>query len=199
MTGIKYDFNFLAGIYLDNELLLNNFTMNLYIDVESKNPEEQSIAFNRIDFIMQEIIENGIFVVEEDKETIELYDAIGLKVLTLDKAGSHDQIILMTITDKLNAITENALTIYKSTLSSKKGGYIEYIYWTSVQKSSDSPLISNDPAKWWNDKTLQCTGIHNADDTDIQKEITWATIKMDWPNDPKDTKDDSDNIVTLPQ
>jgi len=200
MTGIKYDYSFIAGFYRsDQGLVMNEYKFKFDLTVEANSPEEQNTAFNRMDFFIQEVVENSIFVSKDEEDVIEAFDMIGMDLLILDSTLASDQIVLLTITDKLNAITDDAITIFESSICSRKGGYVEYIYWTKTPGIKEDSLISKDKKHWWNNPTIKYMDSEN-DEADIKKELTWKAVNLEWPvTDIKEDKEsnNTDNIVTL--
>lgn len=181
MTSVKYDYNFLAGIYVDGELHFNSYTLNLHLYIRTLSQVDQQIAFNRMDHAIHEITTDSVFVDESDTDTIEKLTGVDINVITIPDPGPIDQILHMVLISKLNAITEDKIGIFESELSSSRGGWIRYVHYSSeeLKEIEDGEMISNDPRKWWNDKTPRFVPL--GETTDLFKQSnTWRDLDLHW-------------------
>ena len=194
MTSVQYEHSFLAGFF-DSEtgINFNNYTLSLTLSIQTTDNTNQDVAFDRIDFVFREVLDNAIFIDENEEEVISVLDSIGMNVLTLNKPGPVDNIIQITIVDKLNAITEDVLTIYESQLHSIKGGYIKYNYF--VDKRTTGNYISDDKEKWWNKKEPIFVTTTN-EECDFKEIHFWDEMNMGWKTEKEEDK--TPNIVKMP-
>ena len=146
MTGIKYNFNFLAMVHTEERLYCNNYDLKLHLTVNTDSEFDQETAFRRMDLFMYEIISNGVFVQEGNPELLEMYLKMGIPAIAIQEPGPIDHMILMTLVTKLNTISEEAVIIYNGELSSTLGQGVEYVYFVDGEEI----VLSGLDTKWWN-------------------------------------------------
>ena len=83
ITRIERDIFFVAGIHFDDTYFINTYDFTLSMLVETDIPKEHTIALERLDFFIKNIISNSVFVNEEDHEAIEKYCNAGMSIVTL--------------------------------------------------------------------------------------------------------------------
>ncbi len=178
MSRIKNDYDFLAGIYF-NGLHFNKYRMilNLYTDTDS--PQDQNIAFDRINYFLQEVVQCSVFVASDEEAIIAKYQAAGIPVLIVPAPGPYDQVVQATIVTKLNAILEEMLVITESEISSVSGGYVTHI-WDSEDEEDEIHELINDESEemWW--ASPEPRFISLKDDTEQVLKLTWEKLKLHW-------------------
>jgi len=200
LTSIKYDFNFLAGFYENEEINFNKYNLKLQLYVNTESNYDQQIAFNRMDFVIHDFMTNAVFVEETDIDTIAKLLKADIKVVTVDEPGPIDQILGITLVEKLRLIVEDVLVIFESELESVVGGGVKYIYYPPEEKlPKDQQIISTSAEKWWNSPNPRFT---NKLEIDF-KQLTWKDFSLEWEEEVEEepevkttTKKDS-NIVTM--
>lgn len=143
---IEKEFNFDTAVHIENRFMINTYWMNLKMEVNTEDQHEQNIAINRINYFLAECVENGIFVFEKDKESIEKYSNAGIRVLTLPEEP-FDQIVGIILMAKLNAILEDKLCVIDITFFSKLSGGVKFI-------SPVEEIAEFSGKHWWNDISL---------------------------------------------
>jgi hypothetical protein len=122
---IEKDFDFQAGVYFQNNFVLNTYSITLAIDVNTDSIAEQNVAMERIKYLVYECFESCIFVDEAEAEIIKKYNDVGLKVCTLPDEP-YDQIVALIVILKLNAVCESRLRIEEIVLTSKLSDDIRF-------------------------------------------------------------------------
>ena len=143
-TRIERDFSFQAGVYFQEEFLMNVYTISLYMDVETESIREQNVAMERIKYFLNDCLENSIFVQDTEHKIIEKYNSCGFKVCTVPEEP-YDQIITILLLTKLNSITEGRLVITDITLGSRISDQVKFSY------DIESPRGPLEVAGWWTD------------------------------------------------
>lgn len=192
MTSVKYDYNFLGGMYEDGVMLFNSYSLALHLTIKTLSQIDQTMAFSRMDFMVQEVLSNSVFVDERDTETILRLTEAGLKVLTISEPGPIDQIVHITIINKLNAICEDTIQIFESEFSSARGAWVRYIYYSAPEIEEES-MISTDSKKWWNDPTPRFIPLSESADL-FKQSVSWKELDMHWE---AEEDDDDDNIIVF--
>jgi len=203
MTSIKYDFSFLAGFFTDGEMQLNNYNLHLHLYINTESDIDQQTAFDRMNLMMYDIVDNCIFIEETDCEINMQLGEAGIRVLTIPAPGPIDQIIQVALVDKLNKITEDKLHIFESELSSLRGGYVKYMYFSPEEHDSEMELISSDARKWWNSSSPRFNSSNETKEIVNFMPTLWKTLELEWENEIDDeiiytdSNKKNTNIITM--
>jgi hypothetical protein len=196
-TRIERDFSFQAGVYFENEFLMNVYSISLYMEVETESIREQNVAMERIKYFLNDCLENSIFVKNTEIKTIERYASCGFKVCTVPE-DPYDQIITLMLLTKLNSITEGRLIITDITLGSRISDQVKFTC------DIDNPLGPFEDHGWWTDNgTSICDPIKTTAKKDkivkLFKTPTtdWAEYNLIWKQ--KDNLSKSEIVFTTDQ
>ena len=193
-TRIERDFSFQAGVYFQEEFLMNVYTISLYMDVETESIREQNVAMERIKYFLNDCLENSIFVQDTEHKIIEKYNSCGFKVCTVPEEP-YDQIITILLLTKLNSITEGRLVITDITLGSRISDQVKFSY------DIESPRGPLEVPGWWTDNG---TSISDPVKKSVRKDkivklfktqsTDWAEYNLIWKE--KDPKIKSEIVFT---
>lgn len=193
-TRIERDFSFQAGVYFQEEFLMNVYTISLYMDVETESIREQNVAMERIKYFLNDCLENSIFVQDTEHKIIEKYNSCGFKVCTVPEEP-YDQIITILLLSKLNSITEGRLVITDITLGSRISDQVKFSY------DIESPRGPLEVPGWWTDNG---TSISDPVKKSVRKDkivklfktqsTDWAEYNLIWKE--KDPKIKSEIVFT---
>jgi hypothetical protein len=178
-TRIEREFSFQAGVYFQEEFLMNVYTMTLYMEVETESIREQNVAMERIKYFLNECLENSIFVQDTEQKIIEKYNTCGFKVCTVPEEP-YDQIITLLLLVKLNSITEGRLIITDITLGSRISDKVRF------NCDIESPRGPLEASGWWTDSSTSMSDIKKTLKKDkvvklIKTPSTdWAEFNLVW-------------------
>ena len=178
-TRIEREFSFQAGVYFQEEFLMNLYTLNLYMEVETESIREQNVAMERIKYFLNECLENSIFVQDTEQKIIEKYNTCGFKVCTVPEEP-YDQIITLLLLVKLNSITEGRLIITDITLGSRISDKVRF------NCDIESPRGPLEASGWWTDSSTSMSDIKKTLKKDkvvklIKTPSTdWAEFNLVW-------------------
>jgi hypothetical protein len=183
-TKISKKFYFQSGVHYNGVFVINNYDIELFMDVNTDDMREQNIAIDRINYLFTLCLDNCVFVAEEDIDARKLYAKAGMSVCSLPEEP-FDQIIGAVLLTKLNAITEDKLIITDVKISSKICD--DVIFYISYEE--DFGLLVN-KNKWWNENQ---PNISTADKkstkekiVDLKKDsIDWNTLGLGWKEETK--------------
>jgi hypothetical protein len=161
---IQRDFQFVAGTYIDNEIYLNSYDVEVNFIVESENILEQNIALDRVKYFFIEKLDNALFINEAETDTIEKFVDTGMKVLLLPEEP-YDQIVGILLLTKMNAITESRLVVTDIVITSRMSDGVSYMH--SVDENSGPFMLKG----WWADSGPNTT-------TRILKGKTKKVVKL---------------------
>lgn len=190
---IQYVARFMAGVYYDDQLQMNEYTVKVYMMTNTYNPESHNVALNRIKYFICNELENTIFINGIDKESCQKLAGVGLDITTLP-AEPVDQLIGIMLFNKLSTITEQRMLIGELEISSVLGDGIIYIH--SENETSDDIIIPN----WWKSIDL----VHcDTDLIDSEKVVTmhknsvWRDLDLQWPDIDDNLDDEYGNTVVF--
>lgn len=175
---IQYTLDFTAGIYYNNTVSMNNYTLRLWMITNTQNLANQNIAFARLKYYVYSVLDSTIFINSSEIEQQQRLIDAGLKVTNLP-GDPVDQLIGIMLYYKLNAIMEDQITVIETEISSTLGESLVYLH--SDQENSD---LINYPA-WWVDPGPSC---YDGAVTDQEKIVAihhssaWRELELGWPD-----------------
>ena len=178
---LKHDLQFTAGIYHDEQLIMNNYTLRLWMTTNSENSIDQTISFERIKYFIYTQIDNTIFINSNQKAQCTLFFKAGLDITTLP-GDPVDQLIGIMLYYKLNAIAEERMIIMETEISSTFGANMTYLHsdfenstgykqpdwWTTPDLIHSSFVLSNR-----SEKVLS-----------IPPSTDWRELELAWSDEP---------------
>ena len=176
---IQQSFSFLAGVFDPTEgLLMNEYSLTLDLITNTVDSVEQNIAFDRVNYFIDNIVSNAVFVRDTDSDTGKHLHSAGIRVITLPEEP-YDQIVGLALYAKLNAIMEQRMFITDCEISSRNGRHVSYMH---AAEESIGPF---ELPGWWNDSGLTfCNKKLLARDKKVVKlvksEDSWRNFNLDW-------------------
>ena len=148
-TRIERDLGFATAIHFSDTFILNEYFMTLSMLVETEDIAEQNIALERLIYFLGHVINNCIFINQNNTKASKKYKDAGIRVCVLPD-DPFDQIISMALLQKFNSICEGRIKVTDCTLSSNLSEGIRYCTVSEVVENN----IDQNPNKWWNCSTL---------------------------------------------
>lgn len=178
---LQYDAEFLAGIYIDNSLQLNKYSVSMNL-VTKDTGEVVGIAMERLKAFLYGILENTVFIHQENEAQAEMLQVLGVNVTTLPEEPI-DQIIGIMLYCKLNAIMEGRMMVTALDISSELGDNIYY------QHDEEDTIAPFNQDGWWHQSNTK----HNNIDVEQEGEKIvrvvnhgWKELNLEWPEEPTD-------------
>jgi hypothetical protein len=175
---LQYDLEFLGGIYFEEQLQMNQYSVSLNLVTGTADPADTNTAMDRVKAFVFGELEHSVFMNGAQRERAELMHLMGINVTTLPEEPV-DQIIGMMLYYKLNAIMEGRMTVRSLDISSTLGDSVWY------QHDDEDPPGPFAQDGWWHD----CTVKHNtvdlaeADENVLKVEPNaWVDYGLLWPN-----------------
>jgi hypothetical protein len=153
---LQYDLDFLAGIYYDDRLQMNSYSVSMSLVTKTVDAVNTNIAMDRLKIFIHGEMSNTVFVNQALSERAEMLHIIGANVTTLPEEPV-DQIIGMMLYYKLNAIMEGRMTVTRLDLMSVLGDSVWYQH--DAEEDSPGPFRVEG---WWHEPTVQ----HNTIEAD---------------------------------
>lgn len=184
-TKISKKFYFQSGVHYSGTFIINNYDIELFMDVNTDDMREQNIAMDRINYLFSLCLDNCVFVTEEDTDAIKLYSKAGMAVCPLPEEP-FDQIVGAVLLSKFNIITEGKLIVTDVKISSKICD--DVIFYISYEE--DFGLLV-DKSKWWNENQPNISTTNNKKNAkekivDLKKDsVDWNTLGLGWKEETK--------------
>ena len=188
---LKYDMHFSAGVWYNDAVRMNNYSLRLWMTTNSENSVDQSIAFERIKYFIYTQIDSTIFINQNLEGQCQQLVNAGLNITTMP-GDPVDQLIGIMLYYKLNAITEDRMIVVETELSSVQGENMTYLH-------SDFETTSGyEQPDWWTSPDLTHSDIVSQDSEKIvsmSQGAAWRDLEMSWAD--ISNTDDTGNIVVF--
>ena len=188
---LKHDLQFTAGIYHDNNLIMNNYTLRLWMTTNSENSVDQTIAFERIKYFIYTEIDNTIFINSNQKAQCTLFSKAGLDITTMP-SDPVDQLIGIMLYYKLNAIAEERMIIMETEISSTYGANMTYLH------SDFENTTGYKQPDWWTTPDLTHSDFVMSNKSEkvlsIPTSTDWRELDLAWSDEP-DTGSEGNVVV----
>lgn len=186
---LQYDLEFMAGIYYDDQLQLNSYSVNLGLLTKTTDAASTNIAMDRLKYFVHGELANTVFVNQEHRPKAEMMQIMGINVTTLPEEPV-DQIVGMMLYYKLNAIMEGRMTVTRLDLSSILGDSVWY------QHDEDDAWGPFREEGWWHLPTVQHDSIVESVTADNVVRVTpnaWHELGLVWPE--EETEPTANTVV----
>ena len=187
---LQYDLDFLAGIYYDERLQLNSYSISMSLLTKTTDALNTNIAMDRLKYFVHGELANTVFVNQDSTERAEMMQIMGINVTTLPEEPV-DQIVGMMLYYKLNAIMEGRMTVTRLDLSSILGDSV----WYQHDEEEDSPGPFRVEG-WWHAPTVQHDSILESVTADNVVRVipnAWHELGLIWPE--QETEPTANTVV----
>ncbi len=175
---LQYDLEFLGGIYYDNALRLNSYSINLQVLTRTTDPMELNIAWERLKAFVYGELENTVFINQKLQEQAEMLAMLGVNVTTLPE-DPVDQVVGIMLLCKLNAIFEGRLHISQLDISSSFGDHVWYL----IDEEDGVGVFAEDG--WWHEPTVSHSNVNIEKTPDNIVKVSpsaWLEYGLTWPD-----------------
>ena len=187
---LQYDLEFLAGIYYEDQLQMNQYNVSLNLLTKTRDSVSTNIALDRAKAFVHGALESTVFINQANQERAEFMQMIGINVTTLPEEPV-DQIIGMMLYYKLNAIMEDRMTVTQLDIASSLG---DSVWYQHDEEDVAGPFAGDG---WWSRASMQHETIeHDPAPDNIVKVMStgWYELNLEWP---ENTAPVSDNTVVF--
>jgi hypothetical protein len=172
---LKKTFGWYSGLVHQEAFSVNHCSAEINMLTISPSNEEQNIAYERLKFFVQTVLDDSIMI-SENSPLLDHYQKIGAR-LVIFPDEPVDQVVSMMLYLKFNAIMENRIVVTDIELWSKAGDSVSYLHsvgetlgplthagwwadprpiWASPQeKSSQEKIVNLDRIPEWKDYGLE--------------------------------------------
>ena len=187
---LQYDLEFLAGIYYEDQLQMNKYTVSLNLLTKTKDSVSTNIALDRVKAFVYGALESSVFINQANMERAEMMQLMGISVTTLPEEPV-DQIIGMMLYYKLNAIMEERMIVTSLDLASTLG---DSVWYQHDAEDLSGPFAAEG---WWHRASMQHETVEREPVPENIVKVTstgWYELNLDWP---ENSAPMSDNTVVF--
>lgn len=174
---INRSFEFQAGVHFKDSFYMNLYDISVDFLVNSESIREQNIALDRIKYFIEECLEHSIFIQDVEVNAIEKFLESNLKVCTLPEEP-YDQILGIMLMIKLNAITEDRLTVTDISICSRMSDGVSCLY--GSEENTGPFKIPG----WWSEGNTKISGVLTNKNKKILKLVKplvdWEDVYLSW-------------------
>jgi len=174
---LQYDLDFLAGVYYEDRLQMNRYTVSLNLLTKTKDSASTNIALDRAKAFVHEALESTVFINQANVERAEFMQMMGIRVTTLPQEPV-DQIVGMMLYYKLNSVMEDRMTVTGLDIASSLGDNV----WYQHDEDDLSGPFAEDG--WWYRASMQHESIErDPEQGNIVKVMStgWYELDLEWP------------------
>jgi hypothetical protein len=124
---LQTNLEFPAGIYYDDRLRMNRYTVSVQLCTAVTDHEQINIAMDRLKMFVYSELADTVFINQADAERAQVMDILGINITTLPEEPI-DQIVGLMLYSKLNAVMEGRMFIEQLNVSSLLGDDVTYLH-----------------------------------------------------------------------
>jgi hypothetical protein len=177
---LEYVTEFLAGVVYNGMYTINHYLLTFNLVTNTVDPTEQNVAFDRARHWISQIINNSVLIDADDK-AISVYQQTGQRVIAIP-GGPLDQLVLILLFKKLNAITEGRMIVTDAKLSSSMGDNVVYL----LSDDEDMSVFAHDG--WWSLPSMQYYTPSKKKVLAFTPTQNWESVDLGW----EETQDTND-------
>lgn len=174
---LQHDLEFLGGIYFQDSLQLNSYSVNLQVTTQTADSTELNIAWERLKAFVYSELENTVFINQAQADHAEMLAMLGVNVTTLPE-DPVDQVIGLMLLCKINAIFEGRMHVTQLDISSSIGGDVWYL----IDEEDGVGVFAKDG--WWNEPTVEHASLNIEKTTGNIVKVApsaWIEYGLTWP------------------
>ena len=192
---LKYDMGFTAGVYHDNRLRMNNYSLRLWMTTNCENSADQNTSLERIKYFIYSQIDSTIFINKNLEEQCGQFAHAGIDITTMP-GDPVDQLVGIMLYYKLNAITEDRMIIMETEIASSLGENMTYLH------SDFENTLGYVQPSWWTNPDLIHSDIVPVESEKIvsmPSGTSWRDLEMAWADVATDepVSNETGNIVVF--
>jgi hypothetical protein len=174
---LQYDLDFLAGVYYEDQLQMNRYTVSLNLLTNSRDSASTNIALDRTKAFVHGALESTVFINQTNRERAEFMQMIGINVTTLPEEPV-DQIVGMMLYYKLNAVMEERMAVTSLDIASSLG---DNVWYQHDEEDVVGPFVEDG---WWHRSSMQHESVErDPEPGNIVKVMStgWYELNLEWP------------------
>jgi len=190
---LQYPAAFSAGVWLDDHLSMNTWTIRVDMTTQTLDEESTAVAFDRLKYFLHEVLDSSVLIEESNTTQIKLLTAAGIRVVAMPEVPV-DQIVGMMLFAKLNAIMENRVTVTEVSVGSELGDQVIYLH------NDHETLGPFEEPGWWSSPDPATQNVKNTSKKTVwslKNSAAWSALDMTWPVPEVLTETDTGNTIVF--
>jgi hypothetical protein len=198
MSDLTWKTSWESVIFYDDLLLPNKYRLKMFFDVATDDSDEQNIAFDRLKFFVENVMQDGIFCSVDDPKISFYMNNFKQKIVTFVQQP-QDLTVVSHIFSKFDQISEGRLDIHRLELTSRLGDELTVnfdrdFFQDSVMLVSNDAIKQSGKSPWWFRADCGSADFFHSDtETDKLTFVTdvssWDEIELGWGNKKGQTDD----------
>lgn len=183
MSDLTWRTDWESVVCYNDMILPNHYDLIVHFNVSTEDDNEQNIAFDRIKYFVDNILQDAIFCGMNDERAPFYMNTYKQKLVTF-VAPPQDLVIVATLFSKFISIVEGRIEIEKLELNSKVGNRVtinfdmDFAEESNMLKSDDLVnATKKDP--WWNRSDCG-TADYFMEDAEDEKKLIFVTDVTSW-------------------
>lgn len=179
---LKYDLEFMAGVYYEDQLRLNSYSLSLDLLTQTDDPANSNVSLERVKYFVYRELSDTVFFGPEDNDKAEMFAVMGTNVTTLPDQPV-DQIVAIMLYCKLNAIMESRMIVTALEISSLMGDSVCYYI---DEDDNLGPFSESETQTWWHNPNTQHNNLETEPIADNVVKVVpnvWHENGLKWPED----------------
>lgn len=188
---LKYSMDWRAGIWFENRLQMNNYSVTLDLVTKTPNQEHQIVAISRLKWFVYQMLESSVFVNQSNTETIKNLVNAGITVTTLPEEPI-DQIVGLMLFAKFNSIMEQNIVVKELDIVSDLGDNVHYLH------SDNETTFFDFGTGWWHETSPSHSvqlKVNQKNVVKLQRVPSWQDFDLEWDSDCERSLDKVTNTV----
>lgn len=124
---LQINLEFPAGIYFDDRLRMNRYSVSVQLCTTTGDHEQINIAMDRVKMFVYSELADTVFINQADADRTQVLDLLGINMTTLPEEPI-DQIVGIMLYSKLNAVMEGRMIVEQLNISSLLGDDVTYLH-----------------------------------------------------------------------
>lgn len=188
---LKKTLHFTAGVWHDNQLHMNNYTLQVHLHTNTVSAVDQNTAFTRMQYFVYNALDSAVFINQDCPDQVSLLLQCGVRVVTVP-GHPVDQMIGIMAYYKLNAIMQQRMIVTELEIHSDLGDNMVYMH------NDQEDLVEIAKPEWCTRADpLHCdiAPTQSGKIVALNRDCSWRDLDLEWADHANQT--DTANVVVF--
>lgn len=174
---LQYSTEFQAVTYIDDQLKIHNFLVNVGLLVQTPDADVVTVAMQRMQTFLDIQLPNTVFIDQDLGEQIQLMQHLNFDIVSFP-GDPVNQLVGIMLYCKLNAIFEGHVEVSEVSVCNSNKTQLWFVH------QADDPIGPFEQNGWWHSNSTR----HNDSDLPGDTNVTnlpvsgWGEYFLDWPD-----------------
>jgi len=169
---------FSAGIYYDDQLRLNRYSVSVQLCTLVADSEQLAIAMDRLKMFVHAELADTVFINQQNLERAQVLSLLGMNITTLPDEPI-DQIVGIMLYCKFNSIMEDRMIVEQLDIGSTLGDNVFYIH------EHGDAIGPFQQMSWWQSSDTSHDSlppVETSDNVFHVPVVGWSKYNLNWPD-----------------